>query len=104
MHLGNPAFQVFKAVSLVDRVAQNGCMGPSIEDFGYGTKGFLACRVPNLQFKHLILDFDKEASEFDPDRHIMFLFEFVLNKAFEHTRLADTCIPNDNQLEKGIMR
>lgn len=70
---------MLKAVSLVQRVAQDRGMGPSIEDFGYGPKRFLAGRVPNLEFKYFILDFDKEASEFDPDSHIMLLFEFVFD-------------------------
>ena len=54
-----------------DVVAEEDTVGAAVEYASDGAEGFLACRVPNLEFNDLVVDFDYEAAEFDTDRDLM---------------------------------
>ena len=59
--------------------------------------------VPDLELDNFVIDFQTVRSELDPDRYLMFCFELVVHHSLHQTRLADTRVTNDDQLEKMIL-
>ena len=63
----------------------------------------MARRVPNLELNHLVLYFDAERPEFDPDGDLMLSFKLVVHDSLHEARFADACVPDNDQLEEVIL-
>jgi len=53
-----------------------------------------------LKFDVLLLDLDSTSSKLDTDSQIVLLAESLVRKLEQQARLSDTCVANDDILEK----
>jgi hypothetical protein len=64
----------------------------------------LACRVPDLQFDVLALDFNHPCAELDADRDFMLLSKPLVDELEQETRLAHTCVTDEDEFEQITIR
>lgn len=78
-------------------------MGSAVKDLGDTLERLLASCVPDLKLEHLLLQLDKECSEFDPNSHFMVRQKLVVGEAMQHAGFAYRRVPDDNQLEEEVL-
>jgi len=74
-------------------------MSTPIENFCNGLKALLACCIPNLKLKCDVLYLHKQRPEFDSNSDLMVVNKFVMAHSVHQTRLANSRVPNHNQLK-----
>lgn len=75
-------------------------MSSPVEDFSDRAERFLACCIPDLQLEETFLDFNAAGSEIDSHCHIMLGVKLVLRQPSQDTRLSDTGVAKNDDLEQ----
>jgi len=65
-----------------------------------GSEGLLSRRVPDLQLDQLLFNGNHSRAEFNTNGKIVHGLETLVGELQEQAGLSNTCIPNDNVLEK----
>ena len=103
LHLRQPLAQVREGLLARHVVSQEHAVRTAVEDTRHRLERLLARSVPNLQLNHLILYFDAERAELDPDGDLMFSFKLVVHDSLHKARFADACVADNDKFEEVIL-
>ena len=68
-----------------------------VEYFCDGAEAFLPRRVPNLQLKALVLNFDAQGAKLYANRAVVLCIESVLRESVEYARFTDSYMKDHEQ-------
>ena len=78
-------------------------MGATVKNSRHRLEAFLAGRVPDLNFNHLIVYLQVKRAKLNANRHLVLLLEFIIHHSLHEARLSNSCVANDYQFEKMVM-
>ena len=104
LNLNEPLLDTLKGLPIRDVEADKHRVRVLIEQPSDGAEALLTSGVPDLKLHVGLSAHDhSKVAEFDPDGHVVLLFEDLVNEAGQDTTLAHTCIADDNHFEQGVL-
>jgi len=104
LNLNEPLLDTFKGLPIRNVKANKNRVRVLIKQPSDRSEAFLSCGVPYLKFHVSLATHDhSEVAEFDADRHVVLLFEDLVNEASQDATLAHTCVADDDHFEQGVL-
>ena len=98
-----PVFNMRKGFFPGNIIHEQGTDGTAVVGASDGSEILLTSCVPDLKLNILFLDRDCFSTELYSNSYIMSCAGFTLNKLEDDTRLADSSIADDDELEKVMV-
>lgn len=102
-HFVVPRRQVVESFQTRDVVRQEDAVRPTVKYFGDRFERLLACRVPDLQLEHLLLQFHEQSAELHAYCDFVISEELVVGEPVQDTRLPHCRVANDDELEEEVL-
>lgn len=102
-HFIVPRVQIVERLQSRDIVGEENAVGSSVKYLCDALKRFLSRCIPDLKLEDLLLKLDEQGAKLHAYCNLVICQELVISEPMEQTRLADSGIANDDELEKKVL-